>query len=174
MGCCFAPPRSASLEDLAEYAKGGQPAHGKGRPAAERAAEPGKRSAADGAGGRAAQDLTPMAQETAQTPFKVQCRRGPRAVKQARRWPQRQGRACTATSAARQAAASVIPSSCMPSSHGVLSRVLSKVAQAWALYPMLTRSGWRAHCVRDLDAQTRLQVLDFQAWPGAKVAAHKP
>ena len=81
MGCCFSPPRSTSLEDLAAYSKGGaldQPVEPHGK---EHKAPAVKCARSSGAvrSSQALQDLTPMAEEPHATPFKAQCGCAPTA-----------------------------------------------------------------------------------------------
>ena len=76
MGCCFSPPRSTSLEDLAEYSKGGALEHFVRPHEKERkapAVKCARSSSAVSRSSQAAQDLTPMAEEPHATPFKAQC-----------------------------------------------------------------------------------------------------
>ena len=76
MGCCFSPPRSTSLEDLAAYSKGGALKYSVGPDEQEQPAPAIKCARSSGAvsrSSRAAQDLTPMAEEPHATPFKAQC-----------------------------------------------------------------------------------------------------
>lgn len=75
MGCCFSPPRSTSLEDLAAYSKRGALDHSAEPHEKEHKAPAVKCARSSGAArsSQALQDLTPMAEEPHATPFKAQC-----------------------------------------------------------------------------------------------------
>ena len=75
MGCCFSPPRSTSLEDLAAYSRGGALDHSVEAHEKEHKAPAVKCARGSGAtrSSQALQDLTPMAEEPHATPFKAQC-----------------------------------------------------------------------------------------------------